>query len=271
MDSRRLTELGNGLYSYELRGAMVVNAGIVIGTEAAAVIDTGTIEADAQEILEVTLSLTDRPLRYVINTHHHGDHTFGNWWLLPAIVVGHERCRLRLVGEAGTRHRDMFSQLVPVLRESIEAVTVEPPAVTFEESLQLHLGDRSLRLDFLGRAHTDNDIAIRAGDELVFAGDLIEEAGPPVAFEAFTADWGPTLRRLAAVDAATYVPGHGRAVDRAFVERQAAAFEAVSACCSAASSEAEATANAPAAARAVLGGQLEPAVRRYFANAEAAV
>jgi glyoxylase-like metal-dependent hydrolase (beta-lactamase superfamily II) len=269
MDPRRLTELGDGLYVYELRGAMVVNAGIVVGDDAVAVIDTGTVEADAREILEVVLGLTDRPLRYVINTHHHGDHSFGNWWLLPAIVVGHERCRLRLVGEAGTEHREMFAQLVPMLRESIEAVTVEPPGVTFEESLQLHLGGRSLRLDYLGRAHTDNDIAITAGPELVYAGDLIEESAPPVAFEAFTGEWGPTLRRLAALDASAYLPGHGRAVDRAFVERQAAAFEAVSEACAAAGTEAEALAAVSADARAVLGGQLEPAVRRYFATAEA--
>lgn len=268
MDPARLTELGDGLFAYELRGAMNVNAGIAIGDDAVAVIDTGTIAADASEILEVVLGLTDRPLRYVVNTHHHGDHTFGNWWLLPAIVVGHERCRLRLLGDAGAQHRDMFVQLVPMLRESIEAVTVEPPSVTFEQSLRLHLGGRSLRLDYLGRAHTDNDIAISAGPDVVFAGDLIEESAPPVAFEAFPAEWGPTLRRLAGLDAATYLPGHGRPVDRAFVERQAAAFEAVSAACAAATSEADAMASAPAEARAVLGAQLEPAVRRYFATVD---
>jgi glyoxylase-like metal-dependent hydrolase (beta-lactamase superfamily II) len=266
MDTARLTELGDGLFAYTLRGAMNVNAGIVIGDDAAAVVDTGTVEADAREILEVVLGLTDRPLRYVINTHHHGDHTFGNWWLLPAIIIGHERCRVRLVGEAGASHREMFVQLVPMLRESIEAVTVEPPSVTFDESLQLHLGGCSLRLDYLGRAHTDNDIAISAG-EVVFAGDLIEESAPPVAFEAFTSEWGPTLRRLAGLEATTYLPGHGRAVDRAFVERQAAAFEAVSDACAAAVNEAEAMASAPSEARAVLGAQLEVAVRRYFATA----
>lgn len=266
MDRARLTQLGDGLFAYSLLGAMNVNTGIVIGDDAVAVVDTGTVEADASEILELILGLTDRPLRYVINTHHHGDHTFGNWWLLPAILIGHERCRLRLVGDAGVRHRDMIAQLAPMLRESIEAVTVEPPSVTFEESLQLHLGGRSLRLDYLGRAHTDNDIAISAGDDVVFAGDLIEESAPPVAFEAFTAEWGPTLRRLADLDAATYLPGHGRAVDRAFVERQAAAFEAVSGACAAAATEAEAMASAPPEARAVLGGQLEAAVRRYFAT-----
>ena len=88
MVSNRVTELATGVYSLELRGAMIVNAGIVVGDDGVAVIDTGTIEADARAILEVVATLTDFPVRYVINTHHHGDHSFGNWWLLPAIVVG---------------------------------------------------------------------------------------------------------------------------------------------------------------------------------------
>ena len=269
MVSNRVTELATGVYSLELRGAMIVNAGIVVGDDGVAVIDTGTIEADARAILEVVATLTDFPVRYVINTHHHGDHSFGNWWLLPAIVVGHERCRVRLVGDAGTQHRDMFAQLVPMAREALAAVTVTPPSVTLEDSLHLHLGERALRLDYFGRAHTDNDIAITVGSDVAFAGDLIEESAPPAAFEAFPADWGPTLRQLAAVDATTFMPGHGRPVDVAFVESQAAAFEGVSAACAGAASEAEALAAAPDHARAVLGAQLETTVRRYFATVEA--
>lgn len=266
MDARRITELADGIYSYEVRGAMAVNAGIVVGDDGVAIIDTGTTEADAREILAAVATLTDRPVRYVINTHHHGDHSFGNWWFLPAIIVAHDRCRLRLLGDAGTQHRDMIAQLVPMAREAIEAVPVVAPNVTFEDSLRLHLGEHTLDLAYFGRAHTDNDIAISVGSDVVFAGDLIEEAGPPVAFEAFTADWGPTLRRLAAVEASTFLPGHGHAVDRAFVEGQAAAFEGVAAACAASTSEAEALAAAPDHARAVLGGQLAATVGRYFAT-----
>jgi glyoxylase-like metal-dependent hydrolase (beta-lactamase superfamily II) len=259
--------MASGVFAYEVRGAFTVNTGIVVGDDGVAIIDTGTTEADARDILQTVGALTDQPVRYVINTHHHGDHSFGNWWFLPAVVIGHTRCRLRLVGDAGTRHRDMFAQLMPMAREAIAAVPVVAPSLTFEQSCRLQLGEHALRLDYLGRAHTDNDIAITAEQAAIsFAGDLIEQAGPPVAFEAFPAEWGPTLRRLAARDASTFLPGHGRPVDRAFVEAQATAFEAVTTACHGASSEAEALAAAPDAARSVLEEQLPAAIGRYFAT-----
>ena len=193
-----LREFADGVFVYELKGPFVVNAGSVVGNTAVAVIDTGTIESDARKILDTIASLTDKPVRYVINTHYHGDHSFGNWWFLPAIVVGHGASRVRLVGQAGESHRDLLARLVPMATEQIQAVCVVPPRLTFEQQCRIDLGERLLRLNFFGRAHTDNDIAIAVeGQDVSFAGDLIEESGPPIVFEAFPADWGPTLRRLA--------------------------------------------------------------------------
>ncbi len=262
-----LSELARGVFVYELHGAFVVNAGIVVGDDAVAIIDTGTMESEAREILAAVASVTDKPVRYVINTHHHGDHSFGNWWFLPAIVIGQRASRVRLVGEAGESHRDLTARLVPAAAEQIQAVPVVPPALTFEQQCRLQLGEHSLRLDFFGRAHTDNDIAIGVeGQDVNFAGDLIEESGPPVAFEAFPADWGPTLRRLADVDESRFVPGHGSAVDRDFVAAQALAFEQIAAACSEHGEPGAAAAYLDAHARAALGAQADPAIQRYFAT-----
>lgn len=270
---RGLTELASGVFVYAVPGPIPVNAGIVVGDEAAAVIDTGTVEADATSILAAVRAVTERPVRYVVNTHYHGDHTFGNWWFLPALTIGHGRCRLRLLGEAGAGHREMLARFVPMAREQIAAVPVVAPALTFEQQVRLHLGPLVLRMDYFGRAHTDNDVAITVEEAgLVFAGDLIEESGPPVAFEAFPADWGATLRRLEAVTEPRFVPGHGRDVDRAFVTWQRSGLEALAAACAAAGSAEAARRAAPAVAREVLGPQTEVAIERYFATtgAEAA-
>lgn len=264
-----LTELASGVFVLQIEGPIPVNAGIVIGDEHVAVIDSGTVESDARQLLDAVARVTPLPVRYVVNTHHHGDHSFGNWWFRPALVVGHARCRLRLVGEAGASHRETMARLLPAVAEQVQAVPVTPPEVTFDERLTLHLGRVSLRLDYFGRAHTDNDIAVAVPErDIVFAGDLIEQSAPPVAVEAFTAEWGPTLRRLEAVPEARFVPGHGLAVDRAFVATQAQAFEQVSAACAAADSPDAALDALPASARAVLGGQARPAVERYYATVE---
>ena len=265
-----LAELADGVYVYVIPGLIQVNAGIIVGDDAAAVIDTGTTEADARALLEATASVTDLPVRYVINTHHHGDHSFGNWWFLPAVVVGHERCRLRLVGDEGASHRETLASHLPMVAEQIRAVPLAPPALTFEGHCDLHLGPVSMRLAHLGLAHTDNDIAIGVeGAGVAFAGDLIEESGPPIVSEGYPAEWGPTLRRFEAATADRVVPGHGRVVDTAFVGHQAGAFEALTATCAEAASAAEAMDALPHAVLDVLGTQTPVAVERYFETARA--
>ncbi len=265
-----LTELHNGIFVAEVMGAFAVNVGVVLGDDGVCVIDTGTTQSDAETIAKTVARVTSKPITYIINTHHHGDHSFGNWWLRPAVAVGHHRCRLRLVGEAGEKHREMLARMVPQAAEQISAVIVDPPAVTFEEEMSLHLGNASLRLQYLGRAHTDNDIATTVeATGHCFAGDLIEEAGPPVAFESFPRDWGPTLRNLIGTGASSYIPGHGRAVDEAFVAGQAAAFEDLDAACSKVQAEGGTEADAPLLlqreTRDLLQSQVQPAIARHFA------
>ncbi len=268
MSIRGLAELADGVFVYEVPGPIIVNSAIIVGDDGVAVVDTGTVETDARLILEAVASVTDQPLRYVINTHHHGDHTFGNWWMLPAVVVGHGSCRLRLVGDRGVQHREALAGLVPMVREQIQSIPVLPPDLTFQEQLRVHLGGLTLRLDYFGRAHTDNDIAIAVEEPgISFAGDLIEESGPPITFEAYPQDWGATLRRLEGVAESRFIPGHGREVDRDFVSFQRAGFEALAASCAAAESVEAALASIPTEAREVLGHHAESAVQRYFVTA----
>jgi len=265
-----LYELGDGVYDYVIEGVIQLNAGIVVGDDAVAIIDTGTTEADARALLAAVKSVTDLPVRYVINTHHHGDHSFGNWWFLPAVVLGHSRCRLRLLGDEGASHRDTLAAHMPMAREQISAVTLAPPNLTFEGHMDLHLGRHSLRLAHLGRAHTDNDIAVGIeGQDLAFAGDLVEEAGPPIVGDGFPADWGPTLRRLGAAMIDRFVPGHGNVVDSMFVASQASAFEVLSTTCAGTGTPTEALDAMPQFVTDILGFQTEVAVQRYFETVSA--
>ncbi len=263
-----LTELASGVFVYAIPGVIPVNAGIVVGDDPVAVIDTGTTEADARALLEATASVTDLPVRYVVNTHHHGDHSFGNWWFLPAVVVGHERCRLRLLGDEGASHREMLASYLPMVAEQVRAVPLTPPSLTFEGHCDLHLGSVDLRVAYLGLAHTDNDVAIGVeGANVAFAGDLIEESGPPIVSEGYPAEWGPTLRLLGSAMIDQYVPGHGNVVDTMFVVNQAGAFETLCATCAEANSPAEAIDALPSRVLDVLGEQAPVAVERYFETA----
>lgn len=263
-----LYELADGVYDYVIEGVIQLNAGIVVGDDAVAVIDTGTTEADARALLGAVASVTDLPVRYVINTHHHGDHSFGNWWFLPAVVLGHSRCRLRLVGDEGASHRDTLASHLPMAREQIRAVPLAPPNLTFDGHLDLRLGDQSMRLAYLGRGHTDNDIAIGIdGADVAFVGDLIEESGPPIVSDGYPADWGPTLRKLSAAMVDRFVPGHGNVVDTMFVATQAGAFETLAKVCVETGNPADAMHALPKSVFDVLGFQAAAAVKRYFETA----
>ena len=260
-----LTELADGVFVYTITGFIMVNAGIIVGDDAVAVIDTGTTESDARALLNAVASVTDKPVRYVINTHHHGDHSFGNWWFLPAIPIGHHRCRLKLVGDEGASHRDTMASHMPMIRDQVLAVPVTPPTLTFEQYVDVHLGGIDLRLAYLGRAHTDNDIAIGVeGADVAFAGDLIEQSGPPIAGESFPSEWGPTLRKLGAAMVDRYVPGHGLIVDSMFVSEQAGTFETLSRTCAGAETAAEAMEAMPDSVVEMLETQTPSAVQRYF-------
>ena len=260
-----LSELDDGVFVYTITGFIMVNAGIIVGDDAVAVIDTGTTESDARALLNAVASVTDKPVRYVINTHHHGDHSFGNWWFLPAIPIGHHRCRLKLLGDEGASHRDTMASHMPMIREQVLAVPVTPPSLTFEQFVDVHLGGIDLRLAYLGRAHTDNDIAIGVeGADVAFAGDLIEQSGPPIAGESFPSEWGPTLRKLGAAMVDRYVPGHGLIVDSMFVSEQAGTFETLSRTCAGVETAAEAMEAMPDSVVEMLETQTPSAVQRYF-------
>ena len=95
----RLQEMGEGIFAYIQPdgGWMLNNTGFVVGADAVTVIDTCGTEPRTKAFIEAIRSVTDKPLRTLINTHFHGDHTYGNSFFLPqATVIAHEKCRREL-------------------------------------------------------------------------------------------------------------------------------------------------------------------------------
>jgi len=257
-----LSQIADRVFRLEFPGGLSAHSGIVIGDDAVAVIDTCTFADNARILLDAVASLTDRPIRYAVNTHHHGDHSFGNWLFRPAAVVGHERCRAWLLGDSGEAHRIGLAKYLPEAEERMRSVVIDPPDVTFEERLRLHLGGVTLRLDYFGRAHTDNDIAIGVEEASVsFAGDIIGE--PLVCVGGFPAEWAATLRALAAVPETVFASGHDPLVDRGYIERQAALHEHLIEQCAAGVPEEQIVADADAEMRTMFGDELRINIRRY--------
>jgi len=112
---------------------------------------------------------------------------------------------------------------MPELAQEYVDTNVTPPTRTFRDRLALELGDRKVQMIHFGRGHTDNDIVVIVPDvHAVFAGDLVEQGGPPSFEDSYPLDWPGTLGRLLDVADGPIIPGHGEVVSKAFVEGQLA-------------------------------------------------
>jgi glyoxylase-like metal-dependent hydrolase (beta-lactamase superfamily II) len=203
-----------------------VTIGLVVGDSDSLVIDTRSSERQGRELMDEIRWLTTTRLR-VVNTHHHYDHAFGNYAFVPSEIWGHERCALRLREDSRTAQIALAAAMPEVAPEYIET-RITPPHKTFRESVELELGGRPVTLAHFGRGHTDNDVAVVVPDvHVVFAGDLVEQGGPPSFEDSYPLDWPGTLGRLLEVAQGPVVPGHGDVVGRAFVEGQLADLSAL--------------------------------------------
>ena len=219
-----------------------VGVGLVVGSEAALVVDTRASEVQGREVFEdIGRMRLGVPVTTVVTTHVHFDHTFGNRAFETATVIAHERVAATFVTDAERIKRRVRDDLADApeygytVQDLHDLLDTEPrgPDVTVEERYTVDLGDRVVELAFAGRGHTDGDIRIAVPhDKVVFLGDLIEESAPPsLGGDSWPLDWAPTLdRHLAAVGPEVLVvPGHGRPVDAAFVRRQRDELAAVAA------------------------------------------
>ena len=203
-----------------------VTVGLVIGEGSSLVIDTRGSERQGRELLDEIHWMTSARIQ-VVNTHHHYDHAFGNYAFLPSDIWGHERCALRLREDSRTAQYSLAGAMPEVAGEYVDT-TIAPPSKTFRESVELDLGGRQVTLMHLGRGHTDNDVVVLVPDvQVLFAGDLVEQGGPPSFEDSYPLDWPGTLGRMLDFVRGQVVPGHGEVVNKTFVEGQLADLSAL--------------------------------------------
>jgi glyoxylase-like metal-dependent hydrolase (beta-lactamase superfamily II) len=203
----------------------------VLGGGEALLVDTRSTLAQAREIRDDLRDLGSPRVGIVVNTHWHFDHAFGNALFRPAPIWGHERCRTMLE-RFGEEARSRVATRIPDIAADLADTVIDPPDRLFAETATLDLGGREVRLAYLGRGHTDNDIVVSIPDaDVLCAGDLVENGAPPSFSDAFPMDWPATAERLLALtgDATVVVPGHGDPAGRPFVEASVEGFRAVAA------------------------------------------
>jgi glyoxylase-like metal-dependent hydrolase (beta-lactamase superfamily II) len=212
-------ELADGVFRRRYE-SLDLNIGVIIGEDGVLVIDTRASEREAAELLAELGGLTPKPVRWVVNTHWHWDHAYGNAVFEDAEIWGHELCQIALETRGEEMKAAAKKWLPEANHDEIDQVRIVPPTKTFSEQATVAIG-RSVELRYHGFAHTDNDIVVTIphGD-VAFFGDLIEEGAPPNFGDSHPVAWPLTLRLASDSLPSTIVPGHGDVVDPAFVDAQ---------------------------------------------------
>lgn len=225
------------------------NSVIVINRDSVLVVDANRTPATARAVIAEIRKLTDKPVRYVVNSHWHDDHIFGNQSYKEAFprvdFVAHRNTREdmeRLAfphiqsgidrftkaaadaeaqlnsgskpgGERLTeKERAQLSEELKVYRDvlpKIKTIRLVLPTVTFDEQLTLHEGDRTIQVLYFGRGNTRGDVAVYLPREKVLVTGDLLVHPVPFAYGSFLGDWIQSLKKLRELDADIIVPGHG--------------------------------------------------------------
>ncbi|MFF0312270.1 MBL fold metallo-hydrolase [Streptosporangium sp. NPDC004379] len=208
LPSARVEEVSDGVHAYiQPDGSWWINnTGFLVGRHGVICVDSCATERRTLAYREAIRSVTALPVTTLVNTHHHGDHTFGNFAFPEATIVGHERTREMILAEGVPAYRTMAWTAVDWGRSE-----VSPPFLTYADGVTLYSDELRCEVRHVGRpAHTTNDSIVWIPERsLLFAGDLVFNGGTPFVMMGSVTGAIETLDELEKLGARTIVPGHG--------------------------------------------------------------
>jgi cyclase len=203
-----LTEVADGFFAYtQADGSWWINnTGFAVGSRGVIGVDACSTQARTTAYLAAIRSVTDRPVTTVVNTHHHGDHTFGNYLFDGATIVAHENAREAMRAWGSPRSAPFWTD---VEWGDVELVL---PFLTFRDRVTLWVDDTELQVVHVGTAaHTTNDSLVWVPEQrLLYSGDLLFNGGTPFMAQGSIAGMAAVLEAVVRpLGAQIIVPGHG--------------------------------------------------------------
>jgi len=202
-------------------GLGLSNAGLVGSKRDALLVDTLFDLGHTQRMLDEIARAVTGDIGRVVNTHHNGDHCWGNQLVRGAEIIGHKRCAelMAALPPESLQRVKLAPDSVPAaraLREGLEpfdfsGIELTPPT-TFvpDEGMRIEVDGVAVDLIYVGPAHTAGDVVVHLPEEgITFAGDVIFRLCAPIGWEGTFERWVEALERIAALDGDTIVPGHG--------------------------------------------------------------
>jgi glyoxylase-like metal-dependent hydrolase (beta-lactamase superfamily II) len=250
----RFNKVADGVYHAIGTGTLTVvgNSSVIVNNDDVVVVDDHVSPAAAWVLLDEIKTITNKPVRTIVNTHFHYDHAHGNQIFDSGVaIIGHEFTREMLLGGKSIQmplYRNYVTGLPAQIQTLKQRIAMEsdpsrkamlqtqlqsaesnaasqselkptPPNVTLRTSMTLYRGDREIQIRFLGCAHTAGDVVVFLPKErIVMTGDMLTSALSNMS-DAFVNEWVTTLDELKKLDFGTVMPGHGEAfTDRAKID-----------------------------------------------------
>ena len=253
VEERKVTQLAPGVYMIRHKdpfpGWVNGNTTVIIGEREALVVDSCQLSYFAKEDIAQIRQWTDKPVRWLVNTHWHQDHNGGNKDYMDAFpglaIAAHPATREMIANTSPNVSKEMLDQAVPLherltkrletgkeddgkpLTDERRAITVKRlaqidevavaaktfsyqlPTLTFDREMTIDLGDREVRVMHLGRGNTAGDVVAYLPKEKILMTGDLVVSPVPFAFDGYPVEWIETLEKMDRMDAALIVPGHG--------------------------------------------------------------
>ena len=244
----RLVTVASGVYAWIGAGGDS-NAGAIDTPDGLLVIDAQQYPRLARQFRGALANVSDKPLRMLIDTHCHLDHTHGNVVFADLPILAHEKTLSAMKTELGPRSGDTWTitdfetklrmlfgrnilELVPdgdpaqawfrqrISLPDYDTVTIAPPTETFADQFTFHLPNETVHLNYWGPAHCDGDIVVHLEEsKVVFLGDLLFHGRFPWLGDCDLDGWIDRLARVLTLDVVVVIPGHGVPTDLQEVAR----------------------------------------------------
>jgi glyoxylase-like metal-dependent hydrolase (beta-lactamase superfamily II) len=214
--AEKLTKIAENVYAYvgtinsSKNNSFGANAGIIIGRNGIVVVDTMISAKEAKRFIRDIRTISRKPIRYVVNTHYHFDHVFGNseFAKLGAVVIAQENVKkamensaretLKNIGEYGLTPKDM------------KGTTLAYPVLTYSDRMTIDIGGQQIELIHARQSHTDGDTLVYLpGKKVLFAGDILFTNYHPFLGEGNIEEWAKKLDDIKLMDVEKIIPGHG--------------------------------------------------------------
>ena len=214
--AEKLTQIAENVYAYvdtknsSGKNSFGANAGIIIGKDGIVVVDTMISATMAKRFIRDIRTISRKPIRYVVNTHYHFDHVFGNseFAKLGAVVIAQENVKKAMEKSAGETLKNIGEYgLTP---KDMKGTTVAYPVLTFGDRMKIDIGGEQIELIHARQSHTDGDTLVYLpGKKVLFAGDILFTNYHPFLGEGNIEEWAKELDDIKAMDVEKIIPGHG--------------------------------------------------------------